>query len=447
MKYEIIVIGGGPAGIISAVTARKHYPNKKILLIKSVGKGVVPCGIPYMFKTLENPEDNLLGDAPLTSNKVEIKVDEVININKELKVIKTNNDSFEYEKLILAIGSNPIIPKIEGVEKKGVYSIYKEFNYLKNLKEKIFASKNIVIIGGGFIGVEFADELSKLNEVNIYLVELSADILSNSFDKEFAQLAHDFLSKQGVNIITGSKVEKINGDEEVNSVSLSNGNSIPADMVILGMGATPNSKLAEQAGVVVDKHKGIIVNEYMETSDPNIFAVGDCAEKKSFFTQDPVNIMLASIATAEARIAGLNLYKEDAKLKSKGTIASYSTEIGNLTLAAVGLTETAANKKGMNIMVGSVECPDKHPGKMPGVANIKLKLLFSKESEKLLGGQVAGGCSCGELINIIGLAIQKNTLLTELETLQVATHPKLTAAPTKYPIISAAQTVIFNRNK
>ena len=439
MKYDIIVVGGGPAGIISAVTARKYYPDKKVLLIKSVGNGVIPCGIPYMFTTLEKPEDNALGNAPLEKNNVDVKVDEVISIDKQAKQISTkNNETLYYEKLIIATGSNPIIPPIEGKEKKGIYCVYKDMDYLKSLKQDVINAKNIVIVGGGFIGVEFADELSNLNDAKVSIIELKPEILS-TFDTEFTQLAKQKLIENGVNIITNTGVEKFDGNEKVESVLLSDNKTIPADVVILGIGASPNSLLAEKAGIEIGKSKGILVDEYLRTSDTDIFAIGDCAEKKDFFTRRKVNIMLASIATSEARIAGANLFNLKLLRENKGTIAIYSTKIGDLTLGSAGLTEKIALEEGFEILVGNAECVDKHPATMPGASKIKVKLIFSKQSGILLGGQVSGGVSAGEIVNIIGLALQKNTLLTELETLQISTHPKLTASPTVYPLITAAQ--------
>ncbi len=440
MNYDVIVIGGGPAGVIAAITAKKTYPSKKILVIKSVGCGVIPCGIPYMLTTLLKPEDNALGNAPLEKNKIDFKVDEVIEINKEKKEIKTkNNEILGYEKLVLAMGSNPIMPPIEGIEKKGVYNIQKEMNHLKNLKKDCEEAKNIVIVGGGFIGVEFADELSKLKNAKISIVELMPKVLANSFDPEFSELAKQKLVDEKINLILGEKVLKFNGSERVESISLSNNKQIPAELVILGIGASPNSDIAKRAGLEIGKGNGIIVDEYLRTSDSNIFAIGDCAEKKDFFTRKRINIMLASTATAEARIAGANLFKINVLRENKGTIAIYSTQVGDLVLGSAGMTETTAIKEGFEIIVGNTECTDKHPGGMPGTNKLKVKLIFSKQSHILLGGQVAGGNSAGEIINIIGLGLQKRILLTELETLQMATHPKLTPAPTMYPLVTAAQ--------
>ncbi|PLW80459.1 pyridine nucleotide-disulfide oxidoreductase [Candidatus Woesearchaeota archaeon] len=448
MKYDVIVVGGGPAGIISAVTAKKYYSDKKFLLIKSVGAGVVPCGIPYMFSTLKNCEDNALGNKPLEANDIDVEVNEVISIDKDSKKIHTKNGKvFEYDKLVLSIGSKPMTPPIEGIHKQGIYPVFKEMNHLKSLKDDIKKDKNIVIIGGGFIGVEFADELSMMKGKKVTLIELMPSILSNSFDEEFSKLAIDELKKSKVKIINEKKVVSFDGDERVTAVNLSDGTKIPCEVVILGMGAIPNSDVASKAGLDIGKSKGILVDEYLRTSNKDIFAVGDCCEKKDYFTRKKIPVMLASTACAEARILGANLYGIKIIRENKGTIAIYSTKLGDLTLGSAGLTESFAEKEGFDIIVGNSESIDKHPALMPDVNKVKVKLIFSKYSGVLLGGQVAGGESAGELINVIGLAIQKNVIAEELETLQVATHPKLTSAPTTYPLIIAAQDAIMKMMK
>ena len=440
IKVDVLVIGAGPAGIISAVTTRKYYPEKKITVIKNVEKGVIPCGIPYMFASLKDPDENKLGNAALEKNDIEVVVDEAIKIDRSEKTVTTkNNQIFGYEKLILAPGSEPIIPPIKGADKEGVYSIYKDMVYLKKLIEEVKKAKNVLILGGGFIGVELADEISKIDGPNVWLVEMLPNILANSFDAEFSKTAEDTLKSNHVTVLTNTRVEEVLGGEKVDKIRLSDGTEIAVDKIIIGTGGIPNTKLAANAGLDLGKGKGIWVDEYMRTTDPHIFAVGDCASKRDFYTRKEVPVMLASTATAEARIAGANLYQLKVVRENKGTIAIYSTYIDGKVLGSAGLTENTARKEGFEIVTGSTEAIDKHPPTLPGASKLKVKLIFSKNSGIILGGQVAGGISCGEIINLIGVAIQKRMSFAELETLQMATHPYLTPAPTVYPIVLAAQ--------
>ncbi len=161
-------------------------------------------------------------------------------------------------------------------------------------------------------------------------------------------------------------------------------------------------------------------------------------DKKDFYTRKDAPVMLASTGTAEGRIAGANLFKLKVVRENKGTIAIYSTFVDGLVLGSAGLTEDTAGRENFEIITGTAQAVDKHPATLPGAHQVDVKLIFSKKSGIILGGQVAGGMCCGELINIIGMAIQQRVSSTELETLQMATHPYVTAAPTKYPIVQAA---------
>ncbi len=441
-KIDILVVGAGPAGVVSALTARRYYPDKGILVIKDVANGCVPCGIPYMFSSLKNPQDNILGMDSLKKNGIEVVVDRVTGIDKENKRVRTEKgDEYTYEKAILATGASPVIPGIAGIDNKGIYPIYKDMDFLKTCVEEVKKAQNVLIIGGGFIGVEFADEISNIEGINVCLVEALPRLLSNSFDQDFSLLVEETLRNKGVKIILGTKVAEISGNGKVEEVRLETGETLKTDSIILGIGVTPDTKLAADAGLSLVKNKGIWVDEYMRTSDPDIFAVGDCAGKRDYYTRRETAVMLASTATAEARIAGANLYKLKVVRENKGTIAIYSTYVNGLVLGSAGLTETSARKEGFEIVTGNAEGVDKHPRGLPGANKVKLRLIFSRQSGILMGGQVSGGMSAGEMINIIGVAIQKRVSITELETLQMATHPYLTSAPTIYPIVMAAQDV------
>ncbi|MEJ2307075.1 MAG: NAD(P)/FAD-dependent oxidoreductase [candidate division WOR-3 bacterium] len=392
-KVDVLVIGGGPAGTISAVTTKKYYPDKKITLIKDVENGCIPCGIPYMFSSLKNPDENKLGNAALEKNKIDLEIDEAISINRGKKEVTTKTgNTYTYGKLILAIGSTPITPPIPGIDKEGVYAIYKDMDYLKEKINEIKNSRHVMILGGGFIGVEFADEIAKISGVKVTIVEMLPSLLSHSFDPEFSEIVEQKLTSQGIDVLTGIRVEEIRGNKKVEKVILSGGKELEVDSIVLGVGSTPNTKLAFDAGLDRGKGKGIWVDEYMRTSDPDIFAVGDCAGKRDFYTRKDTAIMLASTATAEARIAGANLFKLKVVRENKGTISTIVTFT---------------------------------------------PLIFAISSAN--STPISGGISAGEVINIIGLAIQQRVSATELETLQIATHPYLTSAPTMYPIIAAAQ--------
>lgn len=439
-KYQIVVIGAGPAAVVSALTAKKYYPDKSVLLVKKYEIGVIPCGIPYMFYSLSAPEKNIMSYDPLIKNGVDVLTDEAIELDRTKKTVKTlGGDVIDFEKLILALGSKPITLNIPGFDLKGVFPIKKEFNYLKEVVDWVKRSKRILILGGGFIGVEFADELANYKDKEIVLVELRPAILANSFDSEFSGLARERLRAKGVKVLTDTKVLGFEGkDGVVKYVELSNGQSLEIDCVISGIGALPNTDLAVAAGLDIGKGKGVWVDEYMRTSDLDIFAIGDCAGKRDFFTRRDLSVMLASTATAEARIAGASLYKIKVVRENKGTIAVFSTFIDGLALGSAGMTESFAKSAGFEVVVGNAEAVDKHPAALPGASKVKVKLIFAEQSGIILGGQVAGGTSAGELINIIGMAIQKKVSINELEMLQMATHPYLTSAPTVYPIVAAA---------
>jgi NADPH-dependent 2,4-dienoyl-CoA reductase/sulfur reductase-like enzyme len=439
-KSDILIVGAGPAGMVAATTAKTYYPDKSITIIKSIKSGCIPCGIPYMFSSLKDPSDNKLETDTLEKKGVKVFIDQVISIDSKEKNIKTkNNKEYSYQKLILAIGSKPIVPPIDGIDKEGVFPIHKDMDYLKDAIAQIKKKKNVLVIGGGFIGVEFADEISNIKGINVTLIEMLPHLLLNSFDQDFSRLVKNKLEKKGVNVVTGASVTEIIGEKKVKEVKLSDGRVIQTDAVILGIGAKPNTDLAKDTGLDLGSKGGILVDEYMRSSDSDIFAVGDCSCKRDFFTRKAVPVMLASTATAEARVAGANLYKIKVVRENKGTIAIYSTYVDGLVLSSAGLTEENAQKEGFEIITGQIEGVDKHPGTLPGVQKSIMKLVFSKQSGIILGGQVSCGMACAQLINLVGVAIQKRMSATELETLQMATHPYLTSSPTKYPVVLAAQ--------
>lgn len=447
MKKADVLILGGLSGISAAISCRRHYPDKKIILVRKEGTILVPCGIPYIFGTLDGPENNVVPDGLLEQNDIELITDVAIDVDREKKVVLLKSDlSIGYDKLVFATGSVPLVPPLPGIDKENVFPVKKEFDYLKDVLKKVNNVKDIVIIGGGFIGMEFADECRKGRGVNVTVVEMLPRCLQMALDDEYCEEATVKLKETGVKILLNEKVVSIDGNKKVESIKLESGKTLKADLVILGIGALPNAKLAEKSGLELGFRKSIKVDRYMRSvTDNDVFACGDCASKESFFDGRPSGVMLASVATSEARIAGANLFSPNQH--NCGVISVFATVIDGRAFGAAGITERIAIKNGMEIIVSRAKAADTHPGGMPSSAMLDTKLIFSKKTGVLLGGAVSGGKSTGELINVISACILHRMTADNIIAFQMGTHPALTSSPIAYPLVNAACKAILSIKK
>lgn len=442
LNTDVLVIGGSAAGLVAGSTVKSNYPDKDVTVIRKEEKVMIPCGIPYIFGTVGTSDKNVLPDAGLVKLGVNIKVDEVLSIDQEKKLCQTQSgETITYEKLIMATGSTPVMPKwLKGTNLKYVYAIPKNKVYLDQLHKEIEDCKKVVLIGAGFIGVEVSDELNKMGK-EVTLVEIMPNVLGATFDQEFAIEVEKLLESRGITLKTSVGVKEILGEEKVTGVLLDNGETIDADAVILSLGYAPNTKLAENLGLPLNEFGFIKTDQYRRTDIQDVFAVGDCSEKKEFATGKLSKTMLASTACTEARIAGLNLYKLSTVNEFRGTIGIYSTSVGEMGFGVAGLIESQAQKEGFDIVVGSFTGVDRHPGHIDDSQKQTVKLIVSKDSGVILGGEVMGGKSIGELTNVIGFIIQNNMTVNDLLVSQIGTQPMLTASPAGYPLIKAAEIV------
>lgn len=448
-KYDVVIIGGGPAGIITGVTSKKIHPEKSFLLIKEEEKGLVPCGIPYVFHDLENIDQNQMGPKPFVDEGGEVLIDTVSRVNAEDKVITTESGKeISFEKLVFATGSMPLIPKfIEGYDLDGVEYIKKSYKYIDDLKKRVDAAKNIVVIGAGFIGVEISEQLAKFKDKSVSLIEAEPHCLYRAFSADFAEKADEVVKDAGVHLYTGQKVEKIIGENgKAKGVILSSGTKIDADIVICSVGYVPNCSLAKEAGIDLSERGTIRVDNYFRTSAKDIFAVGDCSQTIGFITGQTDNIMLASTGTAEARVLGRNLFYIKFLRNFPGTLSVFSTEINGVVFASAGAIEQSARAANVQYVIGKAQGVDRHPVKLPGASQLTVKLVVSPKNGAIIGGEILGGKPVGEMINIISLAIQKAVTVYELISFQVGTHPLLTTAPTQYLLIKAAEDAIEDIN-
>jgi len=440
-KSDIVIIGGSAAGLTAAITARRHNPSKSILLIRREEQVPIPCGIPYIFGTIGDPARNLMPDALLEKNRIDLLVAEATGLDPAAKTVETDAGPVAYDRLVLAMGSSPSSPRIPGADLDGVFSVRKDITYLRRMQEHLAGARNIVVIGGGFIGIELADEINKLGGKQVTIIEVADHCLNLAYDPEFCIRMEEHVRARGIVLRTSTRVERIEGAKHAERVVLAGGESLAADTVILAVGAVPNAELARAAGIEVGRRTGAVkVDQTMRTYAADVFACGDCAKKISFFAGVPSHLRLASIATAEARIAGANLY--GIRRENIGTVGVWSTAVGNLAMGTAGLTENMAREQGYDTIVATVEGPNRHPGGMPGATVTMVKLVFERHSGVILGGQVAGDVAAGEIINMLSACIQSRMTADQMATFQLGTHPLLTASPVAYPIVNAAELAI-----
>ncbi|HDS03334.1 MAG TPA: pyridine nucleotide-disulfide oxidoreductase [Firmicutes bacterium] len=440
-KTDVLIIGSSAAGLVAAATAKTSYPQKSVTVLRMKGKTLVPCGIPYAFSTVEKTDNNVIPvEGQFEKLGISLLEDKAVSIDRGKKECRLESgETITYERLVLATGSVPFIPSwLKGADLKNVFTVPKDKAYLDKMQETLKNCRSVVTIGAGFIGVELSDELNK-SGLDVTLVEKLPHILGKAFDEKTASKAEEILKNTGVKVMTGAGVKEIKGTGKVEEVLLDNGESIKADAVVLAMGYRPNTGLASDAGLPLNEFGAVKVDEYLRTEDENIFAVGDCAEKKDFVTRKSIGTMLASTACAEARIAGMNLFKLSLVKTFSGTISIFATALGEDAFGVAGLTESRALEEGFDIITGEFEGPDKHPGKLPGMKKQTVKLIVGKEAGIILGGEITGGLSIGELTNALGFIIQNRMDINAVLVSQIGTHPLLTASPAAYPLLKAAE--------
>jgi len=442
IRTDVLIIGGGVSGALAAITGKSFYLTKRFVLVRKESQSIDPCSIPYVYGRLGDTGQIRVSDDALNRMGVSIRTNEVTSIDQINQICETSDGvEIYFDKLILALGSIPKIPDwLKGLHLENVFTIPKDYPYIEKMVAALSDCRKVVIVGGGFVGFEVAYELGG-PEREVTIVESLPHLLGIAFDAEIGARAQLILERQGIDVICGMEAIGIAGDTRATGVLLSNGKTVDADAVIVATGYYPQTSLAEQAGLPIGETGAIPVDQYMRTVNPNILAAGDCAETRCFMTGRPNQIMLASTACAEARIAAVNLYQLSAIMTFTGTVPIFSTAVGDTAFGAAGLTEKSAKDMKFGIYTATYSGIDKHPTTLPGTHEQIVKLIVSRNSGMILGGEVVGGASTGELTNVIGFAIQNRMTVNSLLTAQIGTHSLLTAHPISYPLSVVAQTI------
>jgi NADH dehydrogenase/NADH oxidase (H2O2-forming) len=380
-------------------------------------------------------------DQNLNNLGVEVIVGDAVQVDPEQrKVFLADGRTLAYDKLFLATGASPVVPPIEGRDLDGVLTL-RGLACACRIKEAFAARQpgRIVFVGAGFITLEVASLLAVTHPgaLEITIVELMDRPLPLMLDSEMAALVREHLEEKGLKVLTGERVEKILGrDGKVAGVALASGAELPADLVLMNIGTRPNTELAQAAGLAMGRF-GIRVNPYQETSDPHILAGGDCVEKFHFITGKPVPGQLRGPAVIQGRLAAKRL--AGYAIPFPGVLNAGGCQFFERVATSTGLTEAEAAREGFETVTATVDSRSKH-GMIPGVQPWRIKLVFDKNSRRLIGGQiVAHSVASAKSIDTVNALIWGGKTIEDLTTHMCACNPDISSEPSLEPISVAAE--------
>ena len=432
------VIIGGVAGGASCAARLRRLDEERDIIILEKGNYIsfANCGLPYHVSGVIEKESSLLLQTPEVMKarfRIDVRVNsEVTKIDRDNKIVtvKTADGVYEetYDTLVIATGSSPLRPNIPGISSEKIRTIWNVNDTVK-IRNYVEAeeTENVCVIGGGFIGMEMAENLVLSNK-KVSLVE-AADHLMNNLDPEMAMIVEKETRKHGVDLHLSDGVSSFEDTGDKVLVHLSSGDVIEAELVILAIGVRPNSSLAKEAGLPLNERGGIVTDDHMRTSDPYIYAVGDVAEVTDFLSKEKTMIPLAGPANKEGRIAADNLAGGDETYK--GTQGTSIAKIFSLTAASTGYNEKTLKRKGLErgtdyetvtISQGS------HAGYYPGSKPMMIKVLFDKRDLRILGAQIVGEDGVDKRIDVISVAMRMNASVIDLKDLELAYAPPYSSA-------------------
>lgn len=432
---KVVIVGGVAGGATAAARIRRLDEKAEITVFEKSGFiSYANCGLPYYIGDVITDKEELTLQTPesfYNRFNVNVKVHhEVTAVHPNRKTVEVKNletgEVFEekYDKLLLSPGAKPIKPPFKGIDSDKLFTLRTVEDTLK-IKEYVDKNKpkSAVVAGGGFIGLETAENLRELG-VEVTIVQLLPQLMA-PFDSDMASFIHSEVRKHGVKLALGRKVENIYDENEKIVVALENDEPLTADMVVLAIGVAPDTSLAESAGLQLGVKNSIVVNDRMETSCPDIYAVGDAVQVKHFVSNEDTLISLAGPANKQGRIAADNICGKDSRFG--GSQGSSVIKVFDLTAASTGINERTAKTLGIDCD-NVVLSPMSHAGYYPDGRVMTMKVLFQKGTYRLLGAQIIGAQGVDKRIDVIATAIRAKMKATDLKELDLAYAPPYSSA-------------------
>ena len=439
---RLLIIGGTAAGLSAASKAKRLNPALQVIVFEKTGYiSYGACGLPYFVGGLiENPDDlvSISGEEMRTQRDILVHIHtEVLSLDRAAKVVVAENlldgtkTTYAYDMLVIATGAVPILPPIEGLQTQGV-CVLRTVEDGITMKRLAAQSKQVSIVGGGFIGLELAEELEQ-SGLSVTLFE-AMDRLLPTLPPAFSEKVKQTLEAHGVQVRLGTTIRSIESEgDSVKAVVDGNGQKTPSDMVVLSVGVKPASSLASASGLQLGYKNGIVVDAQQRTSDPSIWACGDCVQMVHLITGNPTYVPLGTTANKMGRIAGSNIGGEQARFL--GVLGSQVTKVFDLYIAATGFSLGQAEGEGFfakQIAITKADKASYYPGGRPN----HLNLVFETKSGRLLGAQAIGSESVAGRINTLAACITAGFTVEQVNDLDLVYAPPV--APVYDPILIAA---------
>lgn len=453
MGIKVVIIGGVAGGASAAARLRRLDENAEIILLeKGEHISFANCGLPYYIGEVIKEKDKLLVQTPEKMRerfRIDVRVNsEAIKIDAQNKTVSILNKAENkvymeaYDKLVLSPGAEPVRPRLAGIDSKRIFTLrnipdtYRIKDYVDKMNPK-----RAVVVGAGFIGLEVAENLH-LRGVKVTVVEL-ADHVIGPLDYDMAALVHQHMKAKEVEFYLKDAVESFEDDDACIGIKLSSGRTLKADMVIMGIGVKPEARLAAEAGLTIGKTGGIFVNQYLQTSNEDIYAVGDAIEVKDFVSGNQVLIPLAGPANKQGRIAANNICGMNEKFE--GTQGTSIVKIFDISVAVTGNNERILKRNGIEYEKSFTHSAS-HAGYYPGAIPMSIKLLFKKDDGKLLGAQIVGYEGVDKRMDVLSTAMRAGMTVYDLEKLELSYAPPYSSAKDPVNIAGFAASNILKKD-
>ncbi|MBW2593325.1 MAG: FAD-dependent oxidoreductase, partial [Deltaproteobacteria bacterium] len=448
-KFDLLIIGGGPA----AITIAKNIQDKmKVGIIRPEDHSMIYCAMPYAVEGLLSLEKTLKKDALVTDSKAELIRDKVVKVNFDAKTVKTEKSGeIAYDKLIIATGASPVWPHVEGYNLKGVMTFKTEEDLKKVIERVDNGLKKAVIVGAGAIGIELAQALNE-RKVETHLVDMADYVLPNMVDYGMVEEAQESLIKSGIHLHLKRTVTSLKGIEKVEGVLLDNDHIIHFDqlddcsdaennrlsgLVVFAVGMRATVELFGDTELEIQRD-GIVVNNKMETNIKDVYAIGDCCQFTSGITGEVLSGKLATNAVPMGRVVANNLLGKDSVYP--GFFNGAATKINNYFIGGTGFSENNA-KKFFDVEVGYAEFTTAFPI-MPSAKKVRLKLIADKKTHKIVGAQLVSGEPVADKVDTITMAIQYGITVEQLVNFSYASQPYQSFYPAHNLIVKASEDIL-----